>query len=266
MCYFQTRAVWGRTLGLNLIVAERGDVQALKTPLTYSNDWFGSVAFYALPSTLRFREVAVILDIASSESKVVKSWISVAVKSSESIKSDNRENLFAQRLFDTIFDKAVKLEQSQQQKEQWSAIKFQRVFSTMSSASGLSVDLAVELTDKSAEKSRRIGASIVYGVGDAGKSHRAAVIMEHRNERSHDAQNNFVLCADFESILPEQVAVQRQQVRSDAESATTLKVGFGKSCVDDRKITITVSCTPPVDPLQKFEYFKTKISGQDEPR
>ena len=57
---------------MNLVWTERGDVQALKAPNAYTQDWFGYLLFSALPSTLRYHESNLHLDQSKSETKIIK--------------------------------------------------------------------------------------------------------------------------------------------------------------------------------------------------
>ena len=60
--------------GLNFLRTVRGDLEAIRTPLAYSNDWFGALVFYMLPSTLKYRESNLYLDNAKSETQAIKTF------------------------------------------------------------------------------------------------------------------------------------------------------------------------------------------------
>jgi hypothetical protein len=62
---------------MSLVVTERGDIQALKSPKAYNQDWFGYLLFNVLPSTLRYHETNLFLDQTKSETKTIKSTFSL---------------------------------------------------------------------------------------------------------------------------------------------------------------------------------------------
>lgn len=64
---------------MNLLWTERADVQALKIPDAYSQDWFGYLLFSAFPSTLRYRESNLYLNQKSSETRVIKTAIAISI-------------------------------------------------------------------------------------------------------------------------------------------------------------------------------------------
>jgi len=240
----ENKIVYGRPLGLNLIYVQRGDLQSFNTPLLYSKDWFGTLVFYALPSTLRYREFHIFHDVAASESKVFKTTFSFAAKSADELKSDANEekDLFTTSLFNTLFgDKINKpADFTKEQEDKWTATKLGRVFKSLAAPFGYSLDFSAELQGKDESvKSRRVGASIAYGIGDFGKSHRASIMMEKRQEFDDSENNNFVFCADLQVDMPETVSLKRDMIRDDAERSSTIKIAFGKSCVNDRQITIS---------------------------
>jgi hypothetical protein len=103
------------------------------------------------------------------------------------------------------------------------------------------LDFTAELVPKSSSiKARRIGSSIAYGMD--GKSHRGSLMMERRDEV--EGQNNFVLCAEVDAQFPENLIFKRKElIKDEAERRSTVKIGFGKSCTEDRKITVAVSTT-----------------------
>ena len=61
-----------------MIWAERGDAQSIKAPASFNEDLFGSLLFSVLPSTLRFHERNLMLDNANSETKVIKTLLSIS--------------------------------------------------------------------------------------------------------------------------------------------------------------------------------------------
>ena len=236
----EDKQIFGRSLGLNVQYIERGDIHSLKTPLVYSKDWFGTLAFYALPSTLRHHEANIWLDVANSESKALKTYVSFVAKTPETIKSnvDQPDNLFTKSLYNTLFGQTIKSQEQyvKEHNEEWTAHKLNRVFKTLSNPLGYSLDISAELVGKSDAKIHRMGASIAYGIGDAGKTHRATVMMQKLSES--EAEGNFVVCTEYEASLPEKVAIKRDLL-SQAERTDIVKIAFGKSCTDDRKVTVT---------------------------
>ena len=221
---------------------ERGDVGSEWTPYVYTNGWFGTLFFWPMPSSLRYRDVNIYLDVSGSSSKVLKTYWSYSRKSLENLKDSDdyeRPEAYSPMLFDTVFGK------KSEQVEEWTSRKYQRVFKSMTNPHGFSIDFHFELTDKSAEfKPRRYGASMTYGIGDYGKFHRGSFLMEHRNpewETESEPEGNFVFCADYEAKYPENVAFRRDQIRQESNRASIFNIAFGKSCTDDRKVTITVS-------------------------
>ena len=59
-----------------MIYTTRGDVQALKTPNAFDQDWFGAMIFSGLPTTLRYQERNLYLDNTQSETKTIKTTLS----------------------------------------------------------------------------------------------------------------------------------------------------------------------------------------------
>ena len=59
---------------MNFAWIERGDVLSLWQPQAYTKDWFGTLAFISMPSTIRHREFSLILDGESSETKAIKTF------------------------------------------------------------------------------------------------------------------------------------------------------------------------------------------------
>jgi hypothetical protein len=50
------------------------------------------------------------------------------------------------------------------------------------------------------------------------------------------------LCVDVEAKLPKPSVVRREEfLRDDISRTSSIKIGFGKSCTDDRKIIINVN-------------------------
>nr|QJE49262.1 vitellogenin [Diaphanosoma celebensis] len=233
---------YGRPLGLNLNYVERGDIGTEWTPFVFTNDWFGNVLFSFVPSTLRYRDVDVYLDVSGSSSKVLNTYWSFSSKSGENLKEFGdyeRSETIAPSLFDVFFGNKF------DRPEEWTSRKFQRVFKSMTSPHGYSLDFNFELTDKSGGiKPRRYGASFTYGIGDYGKSHRGSFLMERRDpEWESEPEGKFVFCADYEAKYPENVAFKRDQLRRESERNAILNIAFGKSCTDDRKITVTTKMT-----------------------
>lgn len=152
----------------------------------------------------------------------------------------DQEDIYSSGLFNSAYGKKVK--QTGQRfvedvDEDWHERKFQRLFQSMMDPTGYSVDMSIELAGNT--KSRRYGSSLSYGIGDYGKSHRGSLMMEKRLDS--ESEENFVLCVDVDAKLPKPSVVRREEFMSDDISRTSsIKIGFGKSCTDDRKITITV--------------------------
>ena len=46
----------------------------MNQPWTYSKDWFGTLAFWSLPATIRQREWSLWLDNSSSQTKTIKTF------------------------------------------------------------------------------------------------------------------------------------------------------------------------------------------------
>lgn len=65
-------------------------------------------------------------------------------------------------------------------------------------------------------------------------------MMERRDEV--ESQNNFVLCAEVDAQWPENLIFKRKElIKDETERRSIVKIGFGKSCTEDRKITVAVS-------------------------
>lgn len=115
--------------------------------------------------------------------------------------------------------------------------KFQQLFKQMAEPVGYSLDMAIELTGSA--RPRAFGTSVSYGVGDYGRSHRGSLKVEKRLES--ETEENFVLCVDVDAKLPRPSVVRREEfLRDDISRSSSVKIGFGKSCTDDRKIIINV--------------------------
>lgn len=236
--------------GLNFIRSVRGDLEAIRTPLAYSKDWFGALVFYMLPSTLKYRESNLYLDNANSETQNIKTFWSFAAKSNENVEPEPAadEDLFTKPLFSTVYgDKIKQQPYIESQDDDWTKAKFQRLFQKLNEPLGYTADLTVEFAAKpEAAKSRRYGTSFVYGIGDHGLSHRANFMMEKKVEQAEEAstEDNFVLCVELEANLPRPAVIRREDfVRDDLSRNASVKIGFGKSCTDDRKILITTKLT-----------------------
>jgi len=67
--------------------------------------------------------------------------------------------------------------------------------------------------------------------------------MEKRHELESDSESNFVLCADIDAKFPDFLIFKRKEMIKDEdyEPTSIVKIGYGKSCTDDRKVTFTVS-------------------------
>ena len=60
---------------MNFVWIERGESLAMYQPWSYTKDWFGTLAFWAFPTTMRQREWSLYFDGANSETKTIKtSW------------------------------------------------------------------------------------------------------------------------------------------------------------------------------------------------
>lgn len=123
----------------------------------------------------------------------------------------------------------------------------QRLLGSMNDATGYSIGATVEL---SGSRTRRYGTVLSYGIGDYGLSHRSSMMMEKlvqlEDEREERAElngeyNNFVICVDMEAKTPKPVVIRREEfMRDDLTRTSSVKIGFGNSCTNDRLITITV--------------------------
>jgi len=230
-----------KALGLNMIWTERGDAQSIKAPASFNEDWFGSLIFSVLPSTLRFHERNLILDNTQSETKVIRTILSITAKDTDDLKDLVRD--------EEQEDELELLKNSKMSKKRdWvnNDRHLQQLLSSMSDATGYSIGATVEL---SGTRTRRYGTIMSYGVGDYGMSHRSSMMMEklvqleeEREQRAElvDEDSNFVLCVDMEANIPKPVVVRREEfMRDDLTRMSKVKIGFGNSCTNDRLITIT---------------------------
>jgi len=245
----QTETIYGeKSLGMSLVVSERGDIQALKSPKAYNQDWFGYLLFNVIPSTLRYHETNLILDQTKSETKIIKSIFSLASKQAEDINPDVMDD-------EEVEGKSMlnKDEESVAEQVEGSERKFQRLFKSMVNPVGYSLDIAMEL--EGSAKSRLYGTSLSYGVGDYGRSHRGSLKMEKRLESENE--ENFVLCVDVDAKLPKPSVIRREEfMRDDISRTSNIKIGFGKSCTDDRKITINTQMARSEDEIPSTVHSK----------
>ena len=228
---------------MNLELHQKGDAQALNQPWPYHNDILGSVFFFAKPTTLRRREITLWLDGAASETMYFKSFWTLSAKSDSKFDTPLTGHLHAKALLDTVWGDKIKTGKQQWVKEteqEWHSQKYQQIFKSLTNPTGYSVDFAFELTGKSGSiKPRHIASSLAYGMDD--KTHRASLMMEKRSEQS--SETNFVFCAEFDGQFPDNLVFKRKElIKDDADRSSIFKFGFGKSCTDDRKVTISVSC------------------------
>ena len=149
--------------------------------------------------------------------------------------------LHSKNLFTTLYGEAIKRDNFVGQFDQeWNAEKFQHVFRSLVDPVGYSVDFTVEFTGKSAELTRRFGSSLAYAT-DAKVHHGSLMIEKERHTFEDQTEGSAVFCADFDAHFPEFYVFKRKDmIPSDMERKATLKIGFGKSCTDDRKITVEV--------------------------
>lgn len=112
----------------------------------------------------------------------------------------------------------------------------------MSEPSGYSMNFKAEfINERSSAASRRFSTSMAYITGDYGQSHRARLLMKHQSERD----SNFVVCGHLETTTPRSDVVRREGFTTeDMTRSSTVQIGFGKSCDEDRKITIEVTFHP----------------------
>ena len=167
-------------------------------------------------------------------------FFKTATKASSEFETPLKEHLHAKSLFDTVYgDKIKNRDYIKQEDKEWQSQKYQHIFQTLTNPMGWSLDWTVELTPKSStNKARRIGSSIAYGM-DA-QTHRASLMMERRDEV--EGENNFVLCAEIDAQWPDNLIFKRKElIKDESERRSVFKIGYGKSCTDDRKITVAVS-------------------------
>jgi hypothetical protein len=150
--------------------------------------------------------------------------------------------LHTKSLFESVYGDKLKVNKwvKQEQEQEWNTQKFQHVFQSLYNPSGYTLDFTAELTSKSSSiKSRRFGSSIVYGMDS--QSTRSSIMMEKRHELESDSESNFVLCADIDAKFPDFLIFKRKEMIKDEdyEPTSIVKIGYGKSCTDDRKVTFT---------------------------
>lgn len=122
------------------------------------------------------------------------------------------------------------------QMERWMFKKFQQFLGVMNDPSGYSLDFFVEFTPKSSNAgSRRFGSSIAYV--KEGLRQRGNIKMEGKSQ----SDEKFVICADFDSAMPRTFTFKEMDSIKEPERVSTFTIGFGKSCTEDRKITVSVS-------------------------
>merc|ERR1740128_917044 len=238
----EKKYVYGEdVLGMKWELSEFGDVQAFKRPMVYAKDWFGSLLFTpTLPQSFRHAEWSLKLDNSQSETDVVKTYVSIMSKNDRVDVPTSQ--LHAKSLFKAVYGEQIKSESYVGQSDvEWSSMKFGHIFQSLSNPSGVSLDLTVELTGKSSEKIRRFGSSIVYGFDAEGNAHRASWMVE-REQKLYDVASqdaNFVMCVDIDARMPSALMFKRREmIPSEVEHKTIVKAAFGKSCTDDRKITV----------------------------
>jgi hypothetical protein len=242
----ETKTVYGeRTVGMKWVVTQTGDLQFFKSPMAYNKDWFGTLAFAAMPTTLRHSEYNLYLDNSNSETKAIKTYFSFASKTTDKVDSP-ATHLHSKSLFETTFGEKIKNDKyvSESDKE-WHTEKFHHVFQTLTNPTGYTFDFAAEFTGKSAEKTRRFGSSIVYGMDSEFKSHRASLMMEKERHTFEDqTEGDLVLCAELDAHFPETLVFRRkEQIPESTQRKTNVKIGFGKSCTTDRKVNIVSEWT-----------------------
>lgn len=150
--------------------------------------------------------------------------------------------LHSKKLFTTLYGEAIKSDNYVRQFDhEWNTEKFQHVFRSLVDPVGYSVDFTVEFTGKSDQYTRRFGSSLAYAT-DAKIHHGSLMIEKERHTFEDQTEDSVVFCADFDAHFPEFYVFKRKDmIPSDLERKSTLKLGFGKSCTDDRKITVEVS-------------------------
>ena len=166
--------------------------------------------------------------------------LELAAKSDSSFEAPKAGHLHAKSLFDTVYGDKIKTGQwIKQQTNDWNSQKLQHVFQSLTNPTGLTWDWTVELTPKSSSvQARRIGSSVAWGMDS--QTQRASIMMERRD--GWDSEGNFVLCAEIDAKFPDNLVFKRKElIKDEIERSSTVKIGFGKSCTDDRKITFTVS-------------------------
>ncbi len=141
-------------------------------------------------------------------------------------------------MFDTVYGDKIKSNQwIKQQEQEWHSQKFQHIFKSLTNPTGYTFDFSAEFAGKT---SRRFGSAIAYGMDT--KAHRGSLMMEKRSELNKEEGDNFVFCADFDAQYPDSLIFKRKEMlQDDYEPYSHFKIGFGKSCTDDRKIEFTVN-------------------------
>lgn len=122
--------------------------------------------------------------------------------------------------------------------------KLKQLVRSMAQPAGYSLDASVEFIGRESHvQPRRYGSSMSYGVGDYGLSHRGNLMME---KDMSGEEEDFVLCVELDAKVPKPVVVRREEfLRDDLTRTSTVKIAFGKSCTNDRKISITVILKTP---------------------
>jgi hypothetical protein len=250
-----------KIFGLNLYYVEKADAHAQYQPFPYNKDFFGTFFFFTLPSTLRHRERHFFFDVASSETKSIKTYFSWSAKSDSKFDTPLSGHLHSKPLFETVYGDKIKSAQwVKQQEQEWHSQKFQHVFKSLVEPTGYTFDFSAEFSGK---QTRRFGSSIAYAM-DA-QTHRSSIMMEKRGQ-SND-ETNFVFCADFDAKYPDSLIFKRKEmVSDDYEPYSHFRIGFGKSCTDDRKIEFNTKWTRSEDkitPTLRSKWQQTKCNQHD---
>lgn len=69
----------GDLFGLNATFCRHADEGAMEMPHVFPKDWFGSLALASLPSTLRFRHSHLDIDLAESQTDLIKTYFSIGM-------------------------------------------------------------------------------------------------------------------------------------------------------------------------------------------
>jgi len=249
--------------GMNFFYQVKSDVHAHYQSFPYNEDFFGTFAFFTFPSTLRQHEKHLYFDAPSSETKAIKTYFSWSAKSDSKFDTPLSTPLHSQKLFDTVYGDKIKSNQwVNQQEQEWHSQKFQHIFKSLTNPTGYTFDFSAEFTGKT---SRRFGSAIAYGMDT--KAHRGSLMMEKRSELNKEEGDNFVFCADFDAQFPDSLIFKRKEMlQDDYEPYSQFKIGFGKSCTDDRKIEFTTKWTRSEDqvtPNIRAKWQKTQCSKHD---